>query len=1073
MDAFIGLGLMESGSKRSLVERNKSPALVESKEQPSEEFVDVCKKLDPDIDPELLDKAWKQFDTVGQQYVLEGSNLAWMACSIYLSMWQSTPIGQDLRYRYPVSKLNRICKISVLEFFDKLSKWVVMAGGARRMQEQVSRIQSSLAVSTVVYKKLLPIFRRVFAPPSEDHTEAPIDCKKVFELVWTLFIAMKKQLITDDLMNSFHLLLCAVDFVFRDLRNSEFQHLLNADFVNLIRPEEQSALETLCRTFEDVLLDAKHFHTHWWMPRIRTMINEGKILADSEMMNLIANVEINLNNLNELYEEAMMKKGEMDERMFIPTDIITVFDDAFDASAVEQLRRSAVDESWAVDAELLLRMSTQSCLERLSEHRQQQTPLSGKSYVISGEQFCPATPISGSLYNATKMEHLLADEWHMPSEDLERIMSQCRENPKGFKHVGHHRQEQEYRDEECDRGGIFFDAADIRKMKASAVEQLRRSAVDESWAVDAELLLRMSTQSCLERLSEHRQQQTPLSGKSYVISGEQFCPATPISGSLYNATKMEHLLADEWHMPSEDLERIMSQCRENPKVFIVDCLRLLGDKLENAVAAERESRGADFDTAFSETISLRRGNADRLFYRLLEKVVVAERERVPANESHDLSVVLNKEELISSIYVCALELILFTYESEREFPWSLEVVRLAPIHFYKAIELVIRAEPELSREMVKHLNKIEERVLEELAWSVDSPLWQTLARRADGVPSSQSVSLNSMEAYSVRTHNTYGLSQRYSFSPVKVPTAAAKRRLEFDDDGITPAKRVAVDPEWNASTSATILFFRKVYYLAAVRLQDLCERVHLDEKGRHRVWTLFEHVLRTETSLMAGRHLDQNLMCCLYVVAKISKQDVSFHNIMYHYRHQPQASSRVYRQVLIDHTPSPTVLSDDNASRDSVGSNSGGKLRSGSTLPIPGMGSAPPTPEPQNVDYTDLIKYYNRMFVSRVEYFVKKLQPGLIDLKESGISLLAMPTVRCHTLSPRRTIAEHVSVLPMPVMPASPARPIRYSFNRSPTKELRTINTMVNSAGRPVPYAIGSYPSSLYRTSPYAARTFT
>lgn len=95
----------------------------------------------------------------------------------------------------------------------------------------------------------------------------------------------------------------------------------------------------------------------------------------------------------------------------------------------------------------------------------------------------------------------------------------------------------------------------------------------------------------------------------------------------------------------------------------------------------------------------------------------------------------------------------------------------------------------------------------------------------------------------------------------------------------------------------------QVYYLAAVRLQDLCERVHLDEKGRHRVWTLFEHVLRTETSLMAGRHLDQNLMCCLYVVAKISKQDVSFHNIMYHYRHQPQASSRVYRQVLIDHTP--------------------------------------------------------------------------------------------------------------------------------------------------------------------------
>lgn len=93
-----------------------------------------------------------------------------------------------------------------------------------------------------------------------------------------------------------------------------------------------------------------------------------------------------------------------------------------------------------------------------------------------------------------------------------------------------------------------------------------------------------------------------------------------------------------------------------------------------------------------------------------------------------------------------------------------------------------------------------------------------------------------------------------------------------------------------------------MYYLAAVRLRDLCERVRLDEKGRQRAWTLFEHVLRTETSLMAGRHLDQNLMCCLYVVSKIGQQNISFHDIMYHYRHQPQAASRVYRRVLVEST---------------------------------------------------------------------------------------------------------------------------------------------------------------------------
>lgn len=72
---------------------------------------------------------------------------------------------------------------------------------------------------------------------------------------------------------------------------------------------------------------------------------------------------------------------------------------------------------------------------------------------------------------------------------------------------------------------------------------------------------------------------------------------------------------------------------------------------------------------------------------------------------------------------------------------------------------------------------------------------------------------------------------------------------------------------------------------------------------------------------------------------------------------------------------------DDGASRDSIGSFSGQgtKLRSGSTVP---QASAPPTPDPQQFDYVDLIKYYNRIFVIRVEDFVKKLHPTNTDSKE-------------------------------------------------------------------------------------------
>lgn len=47
-------------------------------------------------------------------------------------------------------------------------------------------------------------------------------------------------------------------------------------------------------------------------------------------------------------------------------------------------------------------------------------------------------------------------------------------------------------------------------------------------------------------------------------------------------------------------------------------------------------------------------------------------------------------------------------------------------------------------------------------------------------------------------------------------------------------------------------------------------------------------------------------------------------------------------------------------------------MRSNSALPTPDTASAPQTPEPHIQEYADLIKYYNRIFVARVEDFMKQ-----------------------------------------------------------------------------------------------------
>lgn len=57
----------------------------------------------------------------------------------------------------------------------------------------------------------------------------------------------------------------------------------------------------------------------------------------------------------------------------------------------------------------------------------------------------------------------------------------------------------------------------------------------------------------------------------------------------------------------------------------------------------------------------------------------------------------------------------------------------------QVIEILIRAEDGLCREVVKHLNHIEEQILESLAWKVESPLWDKIKENENKVPTCEEV----------------------------------------------------------------------------------------------------------------------------------------------------------------------------------------------------------------------------------------------------------------------------------------------------------------------------------------------
>jgi retinoblastoma-like protein 1 len=102
-----------------------------------------------------------------------------------------------------------------------------------------------------------------------------------------------------------------------------------------------------------------------------------------------------------------------------------------------------------------------------------------------------------------------------------------------------------------------------------------------------------------------------------------------------------------------------------------------------------------------------------------------------------------------------------------------------------------------------------------------------------------------------------------------------------------------------ADTSIKV-FFQKVSKLAAVRIQFLCGRLQQSQQVADHVLHALNHALNHETGLFFNRHIDQVILCCLYGICKVSKANVAFRDIIYHYRKQPQCKPYVFRNVLLD-----------------------------------------------------------------------------------------------------------------------------------------------------------------------------
>uniref|UniRef100_A0A673LMB6 Retinoblastoma-like protein 1 n=1 Tax=Sinocyclocheilus rhinocerous TaxID=307959 RepID=A0A673LMB6_9TELE len=989
----------------------------------------LCQELN--MDEETAAEALQNFSSIWNTYTLEGDVVHWLACSLYAACRKSSipTVGRGVMEGNGVSltRILRSAKLSLIQFFSKMKKWSDMSNLSQDFRSRIGRLERNFEVSTVIFRKFEPIFLDVFQNPqgepprlprSRKHRRLPCHISDVFKFCWTLFVYTKGNfhMIGDDLVNSYHLLLCCLDLVFCNaLMCSNRKDLINEYFRGLPKDTENleempCVIDKLCELHDGLVVEAKGIKEHYFKPYIKTLFEKRILKGDAETLTELLdspNFQDNNKAINREYEEYVLTVGDFDERVFLGAD---------------------ADEE------------------------------------IGTPRKATAEPPSGQLSARMQVENNLQQH--------------------------------------CEK---------TRSLAPS----------------------------------------TPLTGRRYLKEKEVL--VTPVSSATQSVSRLQSMVSGLRNAPSDALVQIFNSCSRNPTESILNRVKTMGERFKQAYTKPTDDLpGAHMD--FAEN---RLKLAEILYFKILENIMTQEMKRL---QGKDMAVLLEQEVLHCSLLACCLEVVLFAYSSRRTFPWILEIFQIPPFYFYKVIEVFIRSEEGLSRDMVKHLNSIEEQVLESKAWTKNSALWTALNNANNKVPTVEEVNFPSnfdtgnnaggpthlpLVALSPIIHprirevriglassarkdvpqSPISLHDRYS-SPA---AGSAKRRLFGDDPSPqSPVKRFSVTPikiisntmENNQNTTATTtvlsmatgngqqltiplpmvknetggitviqlqanemnpltaqflltaspsrtvapptssdtqppavnkprrtgslsLFFRKVYHLASVRLRDLCLKLDISSELRGKIWTCFEHSLLHFTDLMKDRHLDQLLLCAVYIISKITKEEHTFQDIMKCYRTQPQANSHVYRSVLLKRRPREQQT-DENMEVDPPVDQCKDDVANERTVQADRTEA-----ESESEERGDLIQFYNSVYVLKMKSFALKYAHSMLDNKMEAPPLSPFPSVRAQPLSPRRVSQRH-SIFVSPHKNGSsltPSTAYTYKFTGSPSKELSDINQMIRQGG--------------------------
>ncbi|NWU83301.1 RB protein, partial [Onychorhynchus coronatus] len=377
-------------------------------------------------------------------------------------------------------------------------------------------------------------------------------------------------------------------------------------------------------------------------------------------------------------------------------------------------------------------------------------------------------------------------------------------------------------------------------------------------------------------------------------------PQTPVRAAMNNIQQLIMILNSAPDKPSDTLITYFNNCTVNPHDSILKRVERL-DHIFKKKFAEAVGQG------WAEIGSQRYKLGVRLYYRVMESMLKSVRQVLIT--SFLFSTLLNDNIFHTSLLACAVEVVMATYgrnasqsdgtsaETDLSFPWILNVFDLKAFDFYKVIESFIKAEPSLTREMIKHLERCEHRIMESLAWQSGSPLFDLIKQSKEREGQTDQPETTSTPSTPFQHNHT---AADLYLSPVRSPKK--KPSGPPPSANSTPDAQPGAPPQTQKPQKSTSLslFYKKVYLLAYRRLhilflQLLSEHPDLEPL----IWTLFQHTLQNEYELMRDRHLDQIMMCSMYGICKVKNVDLRFKIIVSAYKELCNTNQETFKRVLI------------------------------------------------------------------------------------------------------------------------------------------------------------------------------